>query len=189
MKLILVAFLLVSFSSFANDIIKVVDGTAAFCKTKADVLRFQSYGMYRPVKFERSNDSATLTVEFLRCVQDGEDFKFVRDDRFEGRVLTLEAGPFNREGRKVSIERSDIAAVTFSSNGRIYNRGEMKKHADNTYSQTMPIELTNFEADRNGDHFFEMSVSYKVKVTDKETGAVIDSKLEYLGAYRVYLRD
>ena len=189
MRFLLAFLLLTSFGAFANDIIKVVDGSAAFCKSKADVLRYQSYGVYRPLKFVRNADSATLTVEFLRCVKNGEDFMFVRDDRFENRVLTIEAGPFSREGMKVEITRSDVAAVTFNTNGRVYQHAHLKKHADNTYSQTLPIERTNYETNRNGEHFLEMSVSYKVKVTDQNTGKVIDEKVEYLGSYRVYVRD
>lgn len=188
MRLVLASIFLLSFSAFANDIIKVTDGGAAYCKTKADVLRYQTSGVYRPLKFVRTEDEATVTVEFLRCVQKGEKFLFVRDDSFEGRQVNVLPGPFSRQAMTVSVERKDIAAVTFSSRGRVFSRGEMKRNADHTYSQTMPIELATFEANRNGEHFFEMTVSYQVKVTDELTGVVIDSKTEFLGSYRVYVK-
>lgn len=188
MRLLLASLFFVSFSAFANDIIRVTDGSAAYCKTKADVLRYQSYGVYRPLKFERTDDEVKLTVEFLRCVKKGENYGFVRDTNFEERTLTIEAGPFSREETKVSIDRSEVSAVAFSSQGRVYHRATLEKNADNTYSQSMPVEMANFEADRNGEHFFEMAVSYKVKVTNQASGQVIDQKLEYLGAYRIYVK-
>ena len=65
MRFIFVA-LLMSFSAFANDIVKVTDGTTALCNSKADVLRYQTSGIYRPLSFVSGDDSATLTLEFLR---------------------------------------------------------------------------------------------------------------------------
>lgn len=187
MKFILVA-LLMSFSAFANDIIKITDGSIAHCKSKVDVLRYQTSAIYRPLSFVRGNDSATLTVEFLRCVQSGDEFKFVRDTNLENRIVKVEAGPFSREDMTMKVERSEIAGVTFSSRGRVYNRNEMKKNANNTYTQTMPMERDNFEMDRNGNRFFEMAVSYKVKISDAVTCRVLDSKLEHLGSFRVYVK-
>lgn len=187
MRFIFVA-LLMSFSAYANDILKVTDGAAAYCKSKADVLRYQTSGVYRPLSFVRSDDSATITVEFLRCVQSGDDFRFVRDNNVEYRTVTVNAGPFNRSDMTVNVKRTEITGVTFSSAGRIHNRSEMKKNSNGTYTQTMPVEMANFEVNRNGDRFFEMTVSYKVEVTDAVTGKVIDSKLEYLGSFRVYVK-
>lgn len=187
MKFMIVA-LLVSFSAFANDIIKVTDGSIALCKTKVDVLRYQTSAIYRPLSFVRGDDSATLTVEFLRCVQSGEEFKFVRDTSLESRVVKIAAGPFSREDMTMKIERSEVAGVTFSSGGRVYNRNEMKKNWNNTYTQKMPLDRDSFEVDRNGNRFFEMAVSYKVKVINAVTGVIIDSKLEHLGSYRVYVK-
>ena len=187
MKFIFVA-LFMSFSAFANDIINIADGSAAVCKSKADVLRYETSAVYRPVSFVRGEETATLTVEFLRCVQSGDDFKFVRDDKVERRKVTVKAGPFSTQDMTVEIKRTEIAGVSYSSKGRVYNRSEMKKNSNDTYSQTMPIELTNFEANRNGDRFFEMTVSFKVKVTDVETGKVIDSKLEHLGSFKIFVK-
>ncbi len=187
MKFFFVA-LLMSFSVFANDIIKVTDGSVALCKSKADVLRYQTSAVYRPLSFVRGEETATLTVEFLRCVQSGEEFRFVRDTSLESRIVIVKAGPFSREDMTIEVKRSEVSGVTFSSGGRVYNRNEMKKNSNNTYTQTMPINRTDFETDRNGDRFFEMTVSYKVKVTNAATGIVIDSKLEHLGSYKVYVK-
>lgn len=187
MKFIFVA-LFMSFPVFANDIVKVTDGAAAYCKTKADVLRYQTSGIYRPLSFVRGDETATLTVEFLRCVQSGDDFKFILDTSLESRTVTVKAGPFSREDVTLEVKRSEISGVTFSSGGRVYNRSEMKKNANDTYTQTMPVEMANFEVNRNGDRFFEMTVAYKLKVTDVATGKVVDSKLEHLGSFRVYVK-
>ncbi len=188
MKLLLASLMLASFSAFANDIIKVTDGSVALCKSKADVMRYQTSGIYRPVSFVRGDETATLTVEFLRCVQKGDSFVFVRDNNLEGRVVTVEAGPFSREAITVEVKRSDVSGVMFASSGRVYNRNEMKKNVDNTYTQKMPVDSANFEVNRNGDRFFEMTVAYKMKVTNQATGVVIDSKEEFLGSYRVYVK-
>lgn len=187
MKLILVSLFL-SFSAFSNDIVKVSDGSVALCKSKVDVLRYETSAVYRPLSFVRGEEDATLTVEFLRCVQEGSEFKFIRDTSLEGRVVKVMAGPFSREDMTIEIKRSEVAGVTFSSRGRVYNRNEMKKNGNNTYSQTMPLEMANFEVNRNGDRFFDMTVSYKVKMTDVATGKVIDSKLEHLGSFRVFVK-
>ncbi|MES2525503.1 MAG: hypothetical protein V4598_00385 [Bdellovibrionota bacterium] len=188
MRLLLASLMLVSFSAFANDIVKVTDGSVALCKTKVDVMRYATSGIYRPVSFVRTEDSATLTVEFLRCVQQGDSFAFVRDNSLEKRIVTVKAGPFSREDITVEVKRNDVTGVAFASSGRVYNRGDMKKNADNTYTQKMPIESANFEVNRNGDRFFEMTVAYKVKITNQATGAVLDSKLEHLGSYRIYVK-
>lgn len=188
MRLLLAILMLASFSAFANDIVKITDGSVALCKTKADVMRYQTSGIYRPVSFVRGEETATLTVEFLRCVQVGDSFKFVRDNSLEKRVVTIKAGPFSREDLTVEVKRSEVTGVAFASSGRVYNRNEMKKNADSTYTQKMPVEVANFETNRNGDRFFEMTVAYKVKITNQATGAVVDSKMEYLGSYRVYVK-
>lgn len=186
MRSLLASLLFVSFSAFGNDIIKIIDGSSAVCKTKADVFRYQASGVYRPVSFERGTDAVVVTVEFLRCIEREGEFKFVRDDKFENRVVSIQSGPFSRENLNVEIKRSEIGGVSYSTRGRIYSQSPMRKNADNTYSQKIPGGMENLEAD--GDDFFEFTVSYKEKVINQATDEIIDSKQEYLGSYRIYVK-
>lgn len=188
MRLALASILLVSLSAFGNDIIKVTDGSSAYCKSKADVLRYETSAVYRPVSFTRGNDESKLTVEFLRCVQKGENFLFVRDTQIEKRLVKVLPGPFNPKPMNVLLERSGFGAVTYSSKGKVYFRGELKKNADQTWSQTIPVEMANYEVNTRGDYFFELSLSFKSVVKDADTGKIIDARQDWMGSYRVYVK-
>lgn len=188
MRTLLAALMFVSFSAMGGDIIRIEGGRAS-CKTKADVLLYQTSAVYRPVNLAQHGETASLTVEFLRCVEQNGKFAFVRDRSFENHTVTVEPGPLHREELAVDVIRNDIQAVTFNTNGFVLNRSEMQRNGDSTYSQTLPIgAMDSLETDRNGERFFEMAVSYKVMIKNRETGKIIDSKREYLGSYRVFVK-
>ncbi len=189
MKLLFVILSLVSLSTFANEIIKISDGSVAKCDTKVDVLKYRAQSIYRPLSFEFRNGAADVTVEFLKCVQEGEAFKFVRDTNISERTVTFEAGPMSRDGQTVRIEREKFTLVAFRSDTvRIHSKNELTSNGDNTYSASLPLKVANLQESRDGEKFFEMTVSNKMVMIDEATNRVIDSRIDFLGSYRMTVK-
>ncbi len=88
----------------------------------------------------------------------------------------------------VKIERREVTGVLFNSLGHVYTRGNLQKNNDHTYTQNLTINRSEFEVNRSGERFFELTVSFKLKITNEATGRVIDSGLEHLGSYRVFIK-
>jgi hypothetical protein len=188
MRVLFASLLFVSLAASANDILKVTDGSVALCKNKVDVLSYRTSLVYRPLSFVRGEEVATLKIEFLRCVQKGSKFFFERDRSVTQREVKIEPGPFSPEETTVRIERSELDLTVFQTTARVLSRTSLKRNADHTYSAQIPIEMTSYETDVNGESFFEMNVSSKMKVVDLLSERMLDSKTEWLGSYRVFLK-
>lgn len=187
MKSLIAALILLSFSSFASEILKVSDGSVALCESKVDVYRYRAGLVYRPLGFKVIDGNAEVTVEFLKCVQEGDTFKFVTDKNISSRTIVVETA--SREQRTIRIEREKFALVAYRSNDiRLLSRTELADNGNHTYTATLPLVLSDLQVNRDGKRFFEMSLSHKIKLVDDETNRVIDARTDFLGTYRMVIK-
>lgn len=188
MKHFLALCLLVATSSvFADEIIKVVDAGKAECSTLKDFLRYQTTAVYRPLKFVRGNGSSQLTVEFLKCVKTNEGFAFQRQGSIETSEVRVVKGPINDISQTVLVERKGVTLIAYNSTGRILARSVAMRGDDGTYVADLEIDHNQMDSTFAGSKF-EFSLYTVIKITDAETGALIDSGREFLGSYALIVR-
>lgn len=189
MRTLLVTLMLTSFSSFATEIIKVSDGSVAKCESKIDVYRYRASMIYRPLSFKIVDGNAEVKVEFLKCIQDGETFRMVQDKNIFERIVVIEPGPFSREQKTIRIEREKFSLIAYRSEDvRLLAKNALSYNGDNTFSATLPLEMSDLQVNRNGQRFFEMTVSHKMKMIDAATNREIDSRVDFLGSYRMVIK-
>lgn len=185
----LILFSLLSLNTFANEIIKVSDGSVAKCDNKVDVYRYRASLVYRPIDFTYADGKAQVKVEFLRCIQDGETFGFVEDKNIFQRTVVIEPGPFSRETMTIRIEREKFNVVGYRSDDtRLLTKGELQAGRNNKFTATLPIVLGDLQVNRNGDRYFEMTISSKMSMYDAATDRKIDARMDFMGTYRMIVK-
>jgi hypothetical protein len=179
----------ISLSAFAGEIIKVSDGSVAECKTSVDFNRYNGTVIYRPLNMDFSEGKAQVNVEFLKCVENNGNYGFVRDGDVFETVVTYQPGPFECDVRVVRIKRELFSVLALGSDEtRHIANGELKSLRSGIFSATLPLERSSLEVNRNGNRYFDMVIAYKVKIIDVSTNKVIDSKIDYLGSYRMIIK-
>lgn len=191
MKKIMAASLIaLSFSTLAvTDLIKTHDGSVVTCQSKADVARHALSGVYRPVKMNKAINSSDITIEFLKCVQSGNSFKFVRDYSFEQRASKVtDFGTRDLSKRNIQISRSNITLLAYNGKGDLIDRQTLEKNEDGTYSTSITTKALNYDNSPAGRSSFEISVQSQFTLDDLESGANIDRGLENLGSFRLVVK-
>ncbi len=189
MKALLATLMLMSFSSFATEIIKVSDGSVAKCESNVDVYRYRAEMIYRPLDFKVVNGNAKVKIEFYKCIQENGEFKFVLDKDIENRTVVIEPGPFSRETTTIRIQREKFSVVAYRSDDtRMLSKNELISNGNHTYSATLPLNLADLQVNRSGQRYFEMTVSFKMTMFDAATNRPIDSRIDFLGTYRMVIK-
>lgn len=162
-----VIVLLTSLASQA-EIIKLHDGTVARCETKADVARHSISGVYRPVSVE----SNRIVIEILTCKESKNGYVFKRDSNFEDKTIR----PIVSPERKLHIEHSALTVLIVNGDSKLVDKKELIKGRDNLYS-------ANFNP--GNDDFIEFHIQTQIKLTDVDSGEIIDQGVDTYGAYRI----
>lgn len=184
---ITLGFLFFSFQSFGSNLIKLHDGTLAKCDSRYDFFRHNLSGVYRPVRIERNEHTATITVEYLRCDIKAEGFGFTRDRHVEDRMVVLERGSMYSEDKVLRIQRNDLSLVAFSHLGEVVDRRPLVKNADGTFTATISIFAQEYDNSPEGRKSIEISVQSLKSIDDYITGKNIDRGSESLGFYRLII--
>lgn len=189
-KLMAASLIALSFSTLAvTDLIKTHDGSVVTCKSKSDVSRHVLGGIYRPVKMNKALNSSDITIEFLRCTQSGDSFKFVRDHSFEQRASKVtDFGTRDLSKRNIQISRSNITLLAYNGKGDLIDRQTLEKNEDGTYSTSITTKALNYDNSPAGRSSFEISVQSQFTLDDLESGANIDRGLENLGSFRLVVK-
>ncbi len=189
MKFLLLLSLL-SLNVFANEIIQGSDGSIAKCESKVDVYRYRVNMVYRPLEFKVVDGNAKIKMEFLKCVNDNGVFKFILDKDIATRTVVIEPGPFSTETTTIRIDREKFAVVAYRSDDtRMLSKNDLVSNGDHSYSVTLPLVMGDLQVNRAGQRYFDMSVSFKMTMFDAATNRPIDSRVDFLGTYRMVIRD
>ena len=185
MKLLLAAFVLsLSSLTHANDLIKLLDGSVARCESRIDVARHNITGVYRPVSVVREGEMAEIRIEFLRCVESKTKFGFEREAEIEARSVR----PVMTPERELLVERSKISLVVMNGKGELVDRQEMSKGLNGLYIVRVKTEGRDYDDSPEGKKSLEIHVQANYKITDTETGNVIDQGRDAYGSYRLIVK-
>lgn len=182
MKLLIVAFLIVAAgAASAQDMIKTYDGSIARCENKTDVFNYQFSGIYRPIKLKRFKDKADFQVEFLKCVEDKAEYKFVRDTNFESRTV-------NVEGIEYKITRKEVVIFAYNGSGELVDRKPLIRNKDHVYSASLNTIAIKYDDLPPGKKSLEVAIQSVFELNEVESGKNIDRGHETLGSYRLILK-
>lgn len=179
--------LLASTSSFAGEIIKIIDGSSATCNNLVDYIQLQTSGAYRPLSYERVNGKSILTLEFLRCVETEDGFKFQRTTSLEGTYTTTILNRLGKTEREVIIERKEPSVVAYNGRGRILAQSAALRNRGGVYVADLSFDENELESTFTGLRF-DFALYTMVVIKDKKTGKVIDSGKKFSGAYALIVR-
>lgn len=188
-SLTLAALITTSFQALASDLIKTHDGAIATCQSKSDVEKHAIGGIYRPVKIEQSQNSAKITLEFLRCVHNNGQFKFVRDQSIEKRKSSVtDLSTRDLSTVELSMQRSNTSILAFNGKGDLIDRQALKKNADGTYSAKISTLALDYDNSPIGKKSLEIAVQSEFVLDNLFTGENVDRGYENLGSYRLIIK-
>lgn len=183
-SIILAMTVLVSTQAFASDLVKTYDGTIATCQSNVDVESHAIGAIYRPVKLEKSDKTATITIEFLKCTKDG----FVRDLSVEKRVTKVtDLSTRDLSKVEVSMQRSSTQLLAFNGLGELIDRQALNRNEDGTYSAKINIDVLNLDDAPTGKKSLEVAVQSVFELKNSK-GELIDNGFENLGSYRLIVK-
>ncbi len=167
-----------SFSVSATEIVRINDGASARCENRADVARYATSPIYRPTSIVRLNaQEAMISLQFLKCSNERSSFNFSADSEPTSRTVVLERGPMREQDMTVTIERKNMRVVVYTESGKVLDSAPLKQVSGDTFSAVIKLEEDNVL----------FNVHSQMKITNDDTGAVIDSGREILGSYRLKL--
>lgn len=179
--------LLASASSYAGEIIKILDGSSASCKTLVDYLDLQTSGAYRPLSYERVDGKSILTLEFLRCEKTDTGFAFKRTNNRNGTYTVSYQPRTGTEVKELLIEKSAPTVIAYNGRGRVLARSASLRSQGGVYVADLSFDDNELDATFLGLRF-DFSLESKIVIKDKETGKVIDSGKKFSGAYALIVR-
>lgn len=179
--------LLASTTVCAGEIIKIIDGSSASCKNLVDYIQLQTSGAYRPLSYDRVDGKSVLKLEFLRCVQTEEGFKFKRATSLEGTYTTTIRNRLGDEEREVVIERKEPTVVAYNTRGRVLAQSAALRNRGGIYVADLDFDENELEATFTGLRF-DFALYTMVVIKDKKTGEIIDSGKKFSGAYALIVR-
>lgn len=185
---ILVSALMLSLSTgvMANDLIKMIDGGVARCESRVDVVRHNLSSVYRPLSAVRNGEKVTLRLEFLRCVENKRNNTFGFEREPELMVRTVR--PLLSPDRELNVVRRDLSVVVMNGKGVKVDKQELKEVGAGVYTVTVKTTAEEYDDSPLGKKSLELHVQSIMKITDADTGEVIDQGLEALGAYRIVVK-
>lgn len=168
-------------SAHATEIIRITDGATAKCESRVDEMRYKTSFIYRPLSAVRLNQQeALLSLQFLKCSQEQRGgFAFSAETELRSRTVVLERGPFRDQDMTVTIERKDLNVVIYNEQGQILDTAPLKKVSPDTYTAVIKLKEDNLL----------FNIHSRVKVTNEDTGTVIDSGRDISGSYRIKLNE
>jgi hypothetical protein len=176
-------------SVMASDIIDIVDGSRAGCKTRTELETSQGKIFYRPVSFKRIDEvKGELALEFLNCVEKDGQIGFVAADPSIEQTVVMRPTPFQRSERKVKIERDHFSVVTFTERGHVLEKVSLKNSDGGLFRAVVRVDHADMDRTRNGNDTLQFNIHSIMKVTDAADGSVIDSGREVLGSFRLILK-
>jgi len=162
----------------ATEIVRIFDGATAECANRADEMRFKTSAIYRPVSAVRLNsEEVSISVQFLKCSNERGEYGFSTDVPTRSRSIVLERGPFQDKDVTVTVERTNLKLVVYSEDGHIIDTTALKLVSGDTYNAIVKVD--------RDDVLF--NVHSLLKITNEETGAILDSGRSILGSYRLKL--
>lgn len=167
-------------SAHATEILRITDGATAKCDSRADEMRYKTSFIYRPISAVRLNgQEALLSLQFLKCSQEERGgFAFSAETDLRSRTVVLERGPFRDQDMTVTVERNNLSVVVYNEEGHVFDSAPLKKISGDTYTAVIKLEEDNLL----------FNIHSMVKVTNENTGAVIDSGRDISGSYRIKLK-
>lgn len=187
-SMILASAVLTSAQVMADSLIKTHDGTIATCQSKLDVETHAVGAIYRPVKIEQTESTAKITVEFLKCTSEKNQFKFVRDLSLEKRNSKVtDFSTTDLSKKEISMTRSNTSLLAFNGKGNLIDKQVLKRNADGTYSVTINTQAAEYDNSPTGKKSFEIAVQSEFTLVDS-TGSLIDTGFENLGSYRLIVK-
>lgn len=176
MKRLLVACLL-AFSATAFADVQ----TKAECNTASDYNYYQARAITRIVSYERDGNDFTLQVEVLQCAKNKDGYAFERLSSF-GSTRVETNNRLGNGNRVLKIERSDLNLVAYNSKNQVIARAVADQLANNTFELNFTVAEEDMDATSKGGRF-ELSLYTLSKIFDDNSGELIDSGREVLGAY------
>lgn len=170
-----------SFSVFAQEqFIKVLDGTAAYCKSQDDVARYLASGVVS-LKLNKIKDfgdrlSLSVSVNFYVCKKNDRGFSFEKMQ--DPTYLTYGLGE-----RRISIERKDFTLRVINGNYDILDK-ELVRNDSNTNETILNFAKADITTLANGKKYVDIDLSAMFKFSD-DRGASGNFEPRVFGSYRV----
>ena len=170
-----------SFSVFAQEqMLKVLDGTVAYCKNQDDVARYLSSGVVS-IKLNKMKDlgervSLAVSVNFFVCKKTDRGFGFekMQDPTYLSYPLS---------DRRISIERRDFTLRVINGNYDILAK-ELIQNSTGANETILTFNKSDITTLANGKKFVDVDLSALFKFSDNR-GNEGNFEQRVYGSYRV----
>ena len=180
-RIFVLALAFLSFAAFSQEqMVKVLDGSAAYCRNQEDTSRYMPSGVVS-IKLNKVRDlgdrfSLAVSVNYYICKKNERGFGFekMQDPTYLSYSIT---------DRRITIERRDFTLRVINGNYDILAKELVKN--DNAINETvLTINKSDITALANGKKYVDIDLSALFKFSD-DRDYVGNFEQRVFGSYRV----